>query len=396
MILRGRWVVTMAGPPIANGAIAVEGERIVDVGPWKQVAAHHTGEVIDLGESALMPGLINVHCHLDYTGLRGTVPPSESFTTWIRTINQRKADWSPQDFLGSIETGFAEAASFGTTSIVNLEAFPELIGKVKDIPLRTWWIAEMIDVREPVSPARLLQNHGALRGFAPHAPFTASATLYRESAALGAERDLVLSTHLAESNEEMRMFAQGEGPLFKFLNGIGRPMGDCGHRTPLGHLLEMGVLDERWIVAHLNELIEADFVALEHAPRFHIAHCPRSHAYFGHSPFAFHGLKALRFNICIATDSLASNHDLSLLAELRQFRNIEPALSAQDLLELVTVNPASALRQDQTLGRLRPGFLADLIAVPSTAEGQGLYDEIIAWDETVPWMMIGGRRVENT
>ena len=74
--------------------------------------------------------------------------------------------------------------------------------------------------------------------------------------------------------------------LFDFMENIGRPMDDCGRVTPLTLMLERGVLDERWIVAHLNELTDGDFELLETAPKFHMVHCPRSHAYFGHSPFA--------------------------------------------------------------------------------------------------------------
>ena len=73
-------------------------------------------------------------------------------------------------------------------------------------------------------------------------------------------------------------------------------------------------MDERWILAHLNELTEADFGLLARAKGFHIAHCPRSHTFFGHTPFAWRRLRALGLNICLGTDSLASNSRLSLFS----------------------------------------------------------------------------------
>ena len=88
------------------------------------------GEIVDLGEQALLPGLINVHCHLDYTCLRGKIPPQKSFADWIRAINAEKAKLSPKDYLASINEGFAEAKRFGTTTIANLTAFPELIPQI--------------------------------------------------------------------------------------------------------------------------------------------------------------------------------------------------------------------------------------------------------------------------
>src|SRR5438132_8094423 len=139
MIIRARAVVTMDGPPIENGAVVVEGSRIVDVGNFNEVRAHNSGEVFDLGEQALLPGLINAHCHLDYTCLRGKIPPPKSFADWIRAINVEKAKLSAQDYLASITEGFSEAKRLGTTTIANLTAFPILIEQI-DPTIRVWWV----------------------------------------------------------------------------------------------------------------------------------------------------------------------------------------------------------------------------------------------------------------
>ena len=88
MILRARVVVTMDGPPIENGAVVISGNRVLDVGGFPEISGRHLGEeLVDLGEQALLPGLINAHCHLDYTCLRGKIPPQKSFANWIRAIN---------------------------------------------------------------------------------------------------------------------------------------------------------------------------------------------------------------------------------------------------------------------------------------------------------------------
>src|SRR6202140_3574671 len=112
MIVRARLIVTMNGPPIENGAVAIEGNRIVDVGLFNEVKARNSGEVVDLGERALLPGLINAHCHFDYTCLRGKIPPPKSFADWIRAINAEKAKLSKRDFLASINQVFPEARGF--------------------------------------------------------------------------------------------------------------------------------------------------------------------------------------------------------------------------------------------------------------------------------------------
>jgi cytosine/adenosine deaminase-related metal-dependent hydrolase len=144
-------------------------------------------------------------------------------------------------------------------------------------------------------------------------------------------------------------------------------------------------------VAHLNELTESDFELLEKVKtKFHVVHSPRSHDYFGHSPFQSERLRRLGFNICLGTDSLASNKSLSLFAEMRAFQRSEPEISPEKVFQMVTVNPASALRQQNTLGRIRPGFRADLIAIPSR-EGRDLFGEIVAFDGEVDWITVNGR-----
>jgi cytosine/adenosine deaminase-related metal-dependent hydrolase len=401
MIIRSRIVVPMEGEPIENGAVAIEENRIVSVGRFEEVKAEHGSGIVDLGEQILLPGLINAHCHLDYTMLRGKIPPQKSFNDWILAINAHKAAIEEEDYLTAIPDGFAEAQNFGTTTIVNLEAFPELLPRVKQSPLRIWWCVEMIDVRRLVPAQEIAENlrgwfqsHPEWRGgigLAPHAPYTASVQLYSEASALSRKHDLLLTTHLAESHEEMQMFRDATGPAFEFLKNIGRPMDDCGNETPLSFLLRRHEIDEKWIVAHLNELTDSDFDLLARSRRFHIAHCPRSHTFFGHARFAIRKLRALGFNICLGTDSLASNSSLSLFSEMRELLRKEPWISPREVLEMATINGARAIGRARSLGKIRPGFMADLIAIPvAISRNEDAFNAIIAFEGTAPWMMVNG------
>ncbi len=416
MIIRARTVVTMDGAPIDNGAVAVSDDRIDDVGKFDEITSRNAGEIIDLGEQALLPGLINAHCHLDYTCLRGKIPPQKSFADWIRAINTEKANLSAKDYLASINDGFAEAKRFGTTTIANLTAFPELIPKIS-APIRTWWFAELIDVRAPDRAGEIVElaieslKSAHNLGLAPHALFTASKKLYRRCEEIARRNDILLTTHLAESLEETEMFRDASGPLYEFLKSIGRPMNDCGSKTPLARFLDLigrGGSPNRpraievnrpylpWIVAHLNELIESDFDSLERSEtRFHVVHSPRSHDYFKHSPFPFEKLRALGFNICLGTDSLASNENLSLFAEMRAFQKEFPSVPPEEVLQMVTVNPARALRQENALGRIQRGCRADLISIPCSGTDD-VFAEIIAFEEAVDWILLNGKEKRNT
>jgi cytosine/adenosine deaminase-related metal-dependent hydrolase len=124
--------------------------------------------------------------------------------------------------------------------------------------------------------------------------------------------------------------------------------------------------------------------------KFHVVHSPRSHRYFDHNRFPFKRLVTLGLNVCLGTDSLASNESLNLFAEMRAFQRSEPERSPENIFEMITVNPASALRQQNTLGRIRPGFRADLIAIPCS-EDRDLFGEIVAFDGEINWMMVNGK-----
>ena len=409
MIIRARTLVTMDGTPIDNGAVAVSENRVVDVGKFGDIKTPNAGEILDLGEQALLPGLINAHCHLDYTCLRGKIPPKKSFVDWIQAINAEKATLSPKDYLASIDDGLAEARRFGTTTIANLTAFPELIPQIR-AQLRTWWFAELIDIRAPERAKELVDRAieslgrarpepvlseaegGAPWGLAPHALFTASKDVYWRCEEIARREQILLTTHLAESREEMQMFQDASGPLYEFLKSIGRRMDDCGGETPLEQFLGAtgGRALPHWIVAHLNELAESDFELLERsASKFHIVHCPRSHNFFGHGRFGFERLRSLMFNICLGTDSLASNEDLSLFAEMQAFQKAFPSVSPEAILPMVTVNPAMALHQENALGRIRRGFQADLVALPCSGSTD-VFEQIMSFEDTVSWVMVNG------
>ena len=399
MIVRTKVVVTMDGPPIENGAVAVLGDRIVDVGKFAEISARHSSEeVVDLGEQALLPGLINAHCHLDYTCLRGRISRQKSFANWIREINAEKAKLTAKDYVASIKEGFVEGKRLGTTAIANLTAFPELVSQV-EAPIRTWWFAELIDVRAPSRANEIVdlsieqlrsQTHW---GLAPHAPFTASPDLYRRCEEIANRNDILLTTHLAESSEEMSMFRDAKGELYDFLKEIGRDMSDCGKATPVEKFVRPfeGNGPANWLLVHLNELAERDLELLgKYSNRLPIVHCPRSHDCFRHSPFQFQKIRESGFNVCLGTDSLASNDDLSLFAEMRAFQKEFPDVRPEEILEMVTVNAARALREQDALGRVRSGFLADLIAVP-VKRSTSLWEGLLEFDEPVRWSMVGGQ-----
>jgi cytosine/adenosine deaminase-related metal-dependent hydrolase len=400
MIIRARTVVTMTGPPIDNGAVAVKGNRIRAAGTFPEVAGLFSGAVLDLGERVLMPGLINAHCHLDYTMLRRAIQPPHGFTAWVQRLNAIKRSLRDEDYLGAIQEGFKELRKWGTTTVLNIESFPELMNRIPPPPIRTWWFYEMIDIRQRITTEDLLEGAGIffrkhsdwLGGFglSPHAPYTASAALYELASACARQDSMPVTTHLAESEEEAAMFRRASGPLYELMRSMGRDMSDCGHGSPLSLLLRKDLIGSDWIVAHMNDLDDFDFALLKTTP-LHVVHCPASHRYFGHQPFPMERLRQIGINVSLGTDSLASADSLSMFAEMRHVRDNHPSVSPLDTLKMATVNPARALRRPNDLGCIFPKARADLIALPIAPDGDSLFEEIIDFGQRVDWMMVNGQ-----
>lgn len=401
-ILRARLVLTGDGNAIDDAGVEIAGNRIVDVGPMRELRQRSAGPVTDLGEVLLMPGLINAHCHLDFTCMRGAILSGTSFSAWVRRINDLKRTLTDSEYLQSIADGFAELQRHGTTTVFNIESFPELMMRLPPPPIRTWWFYELMDIRNRLHTEEVVA--GALTffeerpgwtggfGLAPHAPFTTSPDLYRAARDCSLKYGMPMTTHLAESDEEFEMFANGSGRMFDFLAGLGRDMSDAGRGSPVAHLLRRNLLARGSILAHMNQLAPTDDELLAaHAGEFSIVHCPNCHAYFDRPDFPYERLRRLGFEISLGTDSLASNRELNLFSEMRTFARNFPGVSPGEILRMVTANPAAAIGLPAQLGKLSPGAFADLIAIPFNGSPDNAAAHVVDFRDEVNWMRIDGK-----
>jgi aminodeoxyfutalosine deaminase len=379
MILRSRFVLPISQPPIENGAIVCEGERIIAVGPWKKIRASHARDVVDLGDSVLLPGFINAHCHLDYTSMDGMLDPQRTFADWLKAIVALKAEWSYTDFAQSWLNGARQLLRSGTTTVVDIEAVPELI---PDLPqataLRVISCLELISLKRPGAAAEIVRQSaaevrrwpGPMRGLSPHAPYTTSLKVLIHATQTARANGWLLTSHVAESRDEFQMFMRSRGPLFRWLKSQ-RDMGDCVGRTPVEHVDAAEMLGPHFLAVHANAITEED-IALLARRGAHVVHCPRSHAYFKHPPFRYEELRDAGVNVCLGTDSLASVQkrrgqplELNMFSEMRTFAKAHPDVAPAEIIRLATLNGARAIGQQEILGELSPGSLADVIAIPA-------------------------------
>jgi len=385
MILRARVVLPISRPPIEDGAVCVSGNRITQVGPWTDFSADAADGVIDLGETILMPGLINAHCHLDYTDMTGLMPPQKSFTDWIRLMLATKSGWNYSEYAESWVRGARMLVKTGTTTVADFEAVPELLPDVwSTTPLRVVSLLEMTGVKSRRDPrAILLDNVKHIRtlpggrcrpGLAPHAPYSTAPDLLKLAADTAQRRHWPLSIHVAESQQEFEMFMKGRGVMFDWLQRNDRDMSDCGQRSPVRHLDRCGVL------SYLADG-DANLIA---ARKTSVAHCPRSHLYFGHEKFPFNTFTKANVNVCLGTDSLATVYkkpkqtvELNMFDEMQTFAANNPRVRPAKILQMATINGARALGMAGQAGEISEKALADLIAIPFQGKLADAYEAAV-------------------
>jgi len=408
LLLRSRVVLPIARPPIEDGAVLISGNRVVRVGCWKDLSRDDWNCAVNLGDAALLPGLVNAHCHLDYTDMAGTVPPQKSFTDWIKLITAAKATWDDSEFSESWLRGAKMLLRTGTTTVADFEAVPELLPNAwTATPLRVLSFLELTGVKSRRNPRAILRNalarikslpSGRCRAvLAPHAPYSTVPELLRLSGRTAHRRKWPLSIHVAESLQEFEMFTEGRGELFDWLQRNERTMSDCSLGSPIRHLERTGVLEKNLLAVHVNYLGEND-AALLGRKKVSVAHCPRSHAYFRHRKFPFRELARAKVNICLGTDSLATVYkkrkdsvELNLFEEMRTFADVHPRLDPEKILRMTTVNAARALGMAGQTGEIAEGALADLIAVPFAGKIADVYDAVLHHRGDVAASMIDGQ-----
>ncbi|MCX7885772.1 MAG: amidohydrolase family protein, partial [Verrucomicrobiae bacterium] len=233
---------------------------------------------------------------------------------------------------------------------------------------RVWWCAELLDLGWGEEAERKLQlaveclKAVPHAGLAPHAPYTTSAELYRLAAITARQRHWLLTTHLAETAGEHRLF-------------------DFFERAPT--LEELGLLETPSLIAHANHLSDADADLLARAGAS-VVHCPRTHRFFQRSPAPWRQWQRSGLNVCLGTDSLASNESLDLRAEMRTLVGLAP----REVLAMATVNAARALHRSDQMGKIAPGSMADLAAVPLDGDP---YESVVCSEQPVCFVMVGGK-----
>jgi cytosine/adenosine deaminase-related metal-dependent hydrolase len=374
-----RWVLPISSPPIRDGTVVELAGRIVYVGPRTYAP---DGADRDLGECALIPGLVNAHTHLELTVFRGLLEDL-SFRDWIARLQGAKvAVMTPERFLDSARWGIAEGVRAGITTFADtcdsgvvLEAMRER--GVRGIMYQEVFSpsAEPAAVRDAAARlAEQLARHDAFEtelqhvGVSPHAPYTVSDPLF----ALVARSGRRIAVHIAESDAEHRFVCEGEGPFADAHRARGIPVARRA-TSPIALLEKLGVLDAHPLLIHCVRVSDTDIAAIARSGSS-VAHCPISNAKLGHGIAPLLEMLDAGIPVGLGSDSMAANNRMHLLEESRAAVLAQrvraarsDALSASRALELATLGGARALGLAERIGSLEVGKEADLAAFDLTA-----------------------------
>jgi cytosine/adenosine deaminase-related metal-dependent hydrolase len=374
------WVLPIGGPPIRDGWVAVDGERVVAFGRDEPVAGtrSRTGERVDLGNVAVLPGLVNAHTHFELSHLRHEVAASPAFVTWIRSVieaRRRHSDPNAPEILAAVRRAIGEAVACGTAVVGDVSNTLVTFEALVESCLAAVVFYELIRFTAPdpaafvecarAEIANLAPTRRVRASLAAHAPYSVAPLVFRAMRAT-LDRDGLApsSVHLSESAEENEFISTGTGPWRTLLEELGAwdPSWVPPGGTPVQFLDETGFLGEHVLAVHGVQMTSADLDRLK-ASGATLVTCPRSNVHTGAGAPPLETFYASGIRVAIGTDSLASVPDLNVFAELAAMRALAPRVPAAALLESATRQGARALGFDAEYGSIEPGKIARLIAV---------------------------------
>jgi cytosine/adenosine deaminase-related metal-dependent hydrolase len=392
-VLRARWLLPIDRPPISGGWIECGGGRIVRVG----VDAPPTG-ARDLGNVAVLPGLVNAHTHLELSWMAGRVPPAESFGPWLRQIIRERAAGPPADdgaAIAAAEHAIVTARESGTVLVGDVcntlvsaplvkanglggVVFHELLGFNAADPegvVRDAW-ARVESIERSLAAYGSHAGADVRAGVVAHALYSASPALV--TAVARRRRTAPLSIHLAESIDEVEFLRTGRGMFRSLLRDLNawNPKWQAPEVDPAEYLDQLKYLVPGCLVVHGVHLTPAALERLRERGAF-IVTCPRSNQWVGAGTPPIAHFYASGVPVAIGTDSLASVATLNMFDEIAAVRRIAPEVSAPSILESATRVGADALGFSDDYGTLTPGKRAALIAVRVPPDVQDVEEYLV-------------------
>jgi aminodeoxyfutalosine deaminase len=388
---RAAWLLPVSQPPIRDAWLRTDRGRIIAFG-HSRPGDFTASDEIDLGEVAVLPGLVNAHTHLELSWMRGRIPETDDFDGWIRRIIELKHEAVAHGdaVAAAIDEAIREARAFGTVAVGDITNTLATAGPLRAHGMAGIVFHELLGFRSEDAESLMqdatarLQNEAAsdfLRHtLAPHAPYSVSPALFGLiRAALQRVPFSRSSVHLGESAAEIEFLKSGTGPCRTGLERMGKwePSWVTPRCGPVEYLDRMGFLDDRVLVVHGVKFVAAELKRLA-ALGATVVTCPRGNIRTGAGTPPLEDFYESGVRLAVGTDSLASVPDLNLFAELEEMRRLAPALPARLFIESATIQGARALGFDADLGTIDSGKRDVLIAVQLDGYVPGVEEYLVS------------------
>lgn len=368
IVITGGTVLTMAGPNIERGAVAIDKGAIVAVGTAAEISRKYTGrQTVNANGMAILPGLVNTHTHAAMTLFRG-IADDRDLMDWLQHfIFPAEAKNVDRDFVRwGTRLAAAEMIRSGTTTFTDMYYFEsDVAAEARRAGLRGVLGETLIDFPAPdnktwdaaiaYTRAFIKQWHGdpmITPALAPHAPFTVSREHLLQVRALATELRAPILIHVAETQNEVKQVTEKTT------------------MSPMAYLDSLNFLGRDVIAAHGIWLTD-DEIRTAAAKHVGIAHNPESNMMLASGIAPVVAMRIAGVNVGLGTDGPAgSNNNLDMLEEaasaarLQKISRMDPkALSARDVLEMATIGGARVLGLDDKIGTLEAGKRADVIVI---------------------------------
>ncbi len=384
-IISAEYVLPISHTPLPNGAVAIENDKIIAVGQKSEITEKYPGATTeDFGKSAILPGFVNCHSHLELTAMRGFLDEfDDNFSAWLITLTKVRAEiLTDEDIEIAAMFGALEGVRAGVTCFGDIGRW----GKAGFNALRENGLRGILFQETEFSPdnktasedfeklkAKFLElkaNETDLvkAGISPHAPYTVSRELFQNIAGYALKEDFQISIHAAESIEEQNLMQTGTG-FFAAIYEQQNIRWESPLCSTIEYLEKIGVLNARPLLAHCVKVSDADIEKISRSGS-RIAHCPKSNAKFGHGIAPFNKFLAKKIAAGFGSDSMASNNTCDILEEARfatlcsrTLEDKKKFIKATEILETATLGGAKALGLEDQIGTLEAGKQADLIVI---------------------------------
>ena len=404
LIVAGDYVVIMdeSGQVVKDGAVAVDGGRIVAVGPRTDIASKFRARrALDGAGKVVLPGLINGHTHAAMTLLRGIADDIELIEWLQKYIFPTEVRFVDADFVRvGTELGCAEMIRGGTTTFVDMYYFPDSVAEaVESCGLRVLVAASVIDQKSPdaangteslakaVDFARRWKgrNNRIIPIIGAHSVYTLKPDMLKRIRAGAEELGVPISIHVSESRFEIETTKQNY------------------HTTPIHLLNDIGFLDGPTIAAHVV-WPQDDEIPLLVQHEVGVIHNPSSNMKISSGIAPIAKMLAAGVRVGLGTDGPATNNDLDMWEEMRlaaflqKVSTMDPkVLPARMVLNMATRGGAEAIGLGEEIGALTVGRRADLIQVSlADVHFVPMYDVIshlvyVADEQDVTSVVVDGR-----